>query len=419
MKRLSVFFISILVSYVFMAMPAYAQNFDFPFNDTMTTDFGPAFADILLEPTNFLPCVGGPYALCYYSGPETETCVVAPGGGFANCKCFEIPYGLYFVDINAILNLNIYIDTIEQCGTDGSMCQLPNSAPVCTNINDGTFIPGTDMISTFSFDCIPSEGIGNTNCPQDQDMQSLYAGCMTAPCTRTAEEGIVNCLCPTFDGPYQIGLNNQSCNLGSDNLGSDMVWSAAFNPNDTGTTPTPPTDGCFPDAPESLGGCPLITDAIPAPPPIIDCSDVCQEYEDCQDSNGIELGYTCDATLCTSQCNGRDIVGDACSGLQACPVTAIIALEVAAGCSCCASQICGCDANSATEQMIFDLNMEQRTSDIVPQCDLNGTLCGENFNNGISSTCALAPPGAQKSFPIYFLVLGLIAMRMFIRRYSG
>ncbi len=76
MKRLSVFFISILVSYVFMAMPVYAQDFNYPFNNTMTTDCGPAFADILLEQSNFLPCKGGPIALCYYSGPEPETCVV-------------------------------------------------------------------------------------------------------------------------------------------------------------------------------------------------------------------------------------------------------------------------------------------------------------------------------------------------------
>jgi hypothetical protein len=45
MKRLSLFFISILVSYVFMAMPVYAQDFNYPFNDTMTTDFGPVKVD--------------------------------------------------------------------------------------------------------------------------------------------------------------------------------------------------------------------------------------------------------------------------------------------------------------------------------------------------------------------------------------
>jgi len=417
MKRLSIFFISILVSYVFMAMPVYAQDFNFPFNDTMTTDFGPAFADIILQQSNFLPCRGGPIALCYYSGPEPETCVVVPGGGFANCECFEIPYGVYFVLINAILNLEIYNKTIEECGKDGKMCTKPNSAPVCDDINNGTFIPGTDMISTFSFECIPTEGIGCTDC-SSQQKATLYAGCMTAPCTRTEEEGIVNCFCPTFDGPFQIGLNDQSCNLGS-----DMVWSAAFNTEDTCTTctsPPPPIEGCIPDAPQSIGGCPLLSkNDIPPPPPDIDCSKVCQEYEDSQDARGIELGFTCDATLCTSACNDRDLVGDACTGLQAFRLTEIINLEVEVGCSCCASQICGCDANPATEQAIFDLNKLQRERGITPQCDFNDTLCGENFFFGSNSTCALAPPGAQKSFPIYILVLGLVAMRMFMRRHSG
>ena len=210
MKRLSLCFISILVSYVFMAMPVYAQDFDFPFNNTMTTACGPAFADIIIQQSNFLPCLGGPIALCYYSGPEPETCVVVPGGGFANCECFEIPYGLYFVLINAILNLDIYNDTIAVCGTEGEMCTKPNSAPVCDAINNGTFIQGTDVISTFSFECIPEEGIGSTCCTNGNCSQqaTLYAGCMTAPCTRTAEDGIVNCECPTFPGPFQIGLND-------------------------------------------------------------------------------------------------------------------------------------------------------------------------------------------------------------------
>jgi hypothetical protein len=68
------------------------------------TSFGPAYADIVLEPSNFLPCRGGPFALCYYSGPNPETCTLTEDGRFANCKCFEIPFGTYFVLINGILN---------------------------------------------------------------------------------------------------------------------------------------------------------------------------------------------------------------------------------------------------------------------------------------------------------------------------
>ncbi len=406
MRKLPILFVSLLLYLMLFASPLRAQ-FNFPFNDTMTTPFGPAFADIILEPSNFLPCEGGPIALCYYSGPEPEICVLTLDGTAANCGCFEIPYGKYFVDINAILNLDFYNSTIAECGVDGSDCQTTNSAPVCTAINNGTFIPGTDMISTFSFECVPEEGIGSTNCEK-----TLYAGCMTAPCTRTSVDGIVNCLCPTFDGPFQIGLNNQSCNLGN-----NMVWSAAYNPNATGTIPTPPEGGCIPDAPESLGGCPLISENdIPSPPPNIDCDQVCEEYEDCRDSTGTEIGYTCDATLCTSQCNDRDLVELACAGLQSCEVSEIIKLEEEVGCSCCASQICGCDANSRTERAVFDTNQRQRSRGITPQCDINDTLCGSNSNNGSSSTCSIASKGDQKSFPLYILVLGVILLSRYTRK---
>src|SRR5262249_11478074 len=55
----------------------------------------PPFANILTDPqTNFLPCRGGPFALCYYSGPEgTLPCTVrhAKEGTFAECKCIEVP----------------------------------------------------------------------------------------------------------------------------------------------------------------------------------------------------------------------------------------------------------------------------------------------------------------------------------------
>lgn len=394
MKHFTVFITSLFIT-LMLSVSSYAEGFTFIPNDLMTTPFGPAWADILLEPTNFLPCEGGPIALCYYSGPEPETCELTGAGGFAVCKCFEIPYGKYFVDINAILNLEVYLETVDLCGADGSGCQTTNSAPVCASINNGTFIPGTDMISTFSLACVPEEGIGQTNCAK-----SLYAGCMTAPCTRTGEEGIVECLCPTFDGPFQVGLNDQSCALDQ-----GMVWSAAYNPNVTGTTPVPPLGGCIPDAPESLGGCPLIPQDIPPPPPNIDCGQVCDEYEDCRSARGIEIGYTCDATLCTSQCNDRDLVGEACSGLQSCEVSEIIKLEEEVGCSCCASQICGCDANTATEHAVFDLNERQRERGITPQCDINDTLCGGEAGGG--SGCALAPVGGGASFPLYLLIPAL------------
>jgi hypothetical protein len=42
-----------------------------------TTSYGPAFANILLQSSNFVPCRGGPFALCYYSGPSSGTDVNA------------------------------------------------------------------------------------------------------------------------------------------------------------------------------------------------------------------------------------------------------------------------------------------------------------------------------------------------------
>ena len=74
-------------------------------------------------------------------------------------------------------------------------------------------------------------------------------------------------------------------------------------------------------------------------------------------------------------------MGEACSDLPQCPpagTSAILALESAAGCSCCASQLCGCLPNAATDQRIAELNDAQRARGITPQCDVNGTLCGSD-----------------------------------------
>ena len=189
---------------------------------------------------------------------------VTADGNYANCQCFDIPYGVYFVDINAILNHDVYEKTVAQCGADGSLCATLNSAPVCANVNQGNLIPGSTVYSTFSFDCVPENGLGLTDCAQQP-----YAGCMTAPCFKTSQAGIVNCSCPTFNGPYQVGQNDQACTLG-DNL----VWSAAYAPPAATptATPVPPSlsastnyavpaavpspPACLPDAPGGLG-CPL------------------------------------------------------------------------------------------------------------------------------------------------------------------
>jgi hypothetical protein len=354
-------------------VPNTFRFWDDPRFATTTDPPKPAYADVITAPSNFLPCQGGPFALCYYSGPdgppasEDLGCRVSEDGRFADCRCYEIPYGPYYVLNTAILNYAIYLETVEACGLDGSACGAPNSAPVCDYINENRFIPGADLISTFSFDCVPTDGLGSTSCSPPS--APPYAGCMTAPCQRTDEAGIVECSCPVFDGPYQVGQSEVSCDLGD-----DLVWSAAYNPAGP-TFPTPPS--CIPDAPGTVG-CPLYDPGTTVLPPGTDCAAICEAYA-CSPDGDIEPGYTCDATLCTNQCNDRDLVAVACSALPQCPkegTAAILALEAAAGCSCCASQLCGCAPNAATDAAVFELNQQQRAHGITPQCDVNGTLCG-------------------------------------------
>lgn len=343
---------------------------DFPLNTVMTTEYGPAWADIFLSADNYLPCFG-PYALCYYAN-----CTVDAYGN-ASCPCYEW-FGPNFVDINAILNLDSYQATVAKCSTPGA-CQEPNSAPVCKDIIDGSFWPAANRFSTFSFYRAKQEPIGSTDC-SDQPDRSPYAGCMTAPCFGEATPGptpgmmVIDCDCPRYDGPYQIGKDMDPA-LCDD---APMSWSGAYAPNYT-PGPVSPCDmvpgGCIPDAPPDECGCPLYYSGQVLPPDSgVDCDVVCQEYDGCLREGEIELGYTCDATLCTSQLHS--LVFDACLGLQNCPLGEIFKAESAAGCSCCASQLCGCEPNGATNLKIGQLNAAQRTAGETPQCDINGTLCG-------------------------------------------
>jgi hypothetical protein len=72
-------------------------------------------------------------------------------------------------------------------------------------------------------------------------------------------------------------------------------------------------------------------------------------------------------------------VQEACAGLTDGKkgISEIMKLELAAGCSCCASQICGCEASAETSQAVWYFNELQREAGIQPQCDYNGSLCGE------------------------------------------
>jgi hypothetical protein len=254
-------------------------------NPLSTTPFGPAKADIVLRPANFLPCQGGPIALCYYSGPEPQdpyqpnlSCTVTDDGQFASCLCVDMPFGPYYVDINSILDVDLYQKTIKACGEDGIDCRgHTNMAPACQAINDNTLFAknGADTISTFSLGLNTSEGfmIQEKSCGQ-----ALYAGCMTAPCKHTdntieicddsegneicSDYPVDECACPTFDGQYQIGKQGAVCDIGEGKPG-DNVWSAAFNPLQAESIPTP---DCLPDVPGDEG-CPLLAQIPNSDPP--------------------------------------------------------------------------------------------------------------------------------------------------------
>jgi hypothetical protein len=412
----------------------------FTFNDTDTTLFGPAYANVWTTPSNFLKCMPPTgsefsYALCYYSGPDEPTgnnpdnpslpCKLSPDGTVANCSCYKITTDVisaklpYFVDINAISNLEVYKETIETCGKEGERCADSDRDPlVCEAINANLLVPGADLISVFSpafTGNYSTQGENNSTSCVDGDA-GIYAGCMTAPCYDTGEQDangndIVECKCPVFDGPYQIGQANQSCNANdpppsattsnSQDRGNSKsridnnVWSAAFNPD--GGAIEPPAGACIPDLPGAKG-CGLF-DPNKDYASIVDpdgalCQNVCAAYEgSVVGSSSTQVGYTCDAASCTTLGIGQEgnpdfppplgnqiaLLGQSCSGIQEIDgLNQILLVETLAECSCCASQVCGCEnINSPTNEAILGLNQEQRAVGIEPQCDINGTLCGE------------------------------------------
>jgi hypothetical protein len=255
---------------------ANCSNTPFVPTDCMTTPYGPARANVVLgnplTSPNMLWCPGGrPYALCFFSGPpyatgnagngnKTLSCVLDPSTGIANCACQVYNSGSYYVDVNSILNRGAWYETRYVCGADGSRCKNMRDcdtngqtkagsafacpvqvAPVCSYINSqgsgsasSWFYPqaGTaDLVSTFSFRMSPPPPpaapytLGQTCCT------GVYAGCMTAACKYPAgvsslpDGNVVNCACPTWTGAYQIGQNQQTCQLTYPGL--SYVWSAA------------------------------------------------------------------------------------------------------------------------------------------------------------------------------------------------
>ncbi len=244
------------------------SNYPYQPTDCWTTKHGPAKADVVEGTTNLLYCKDTPFALCFFSGPPTATgrnpenpalpCVLRTDGEvvrgrFASCTCQAYRQGS-FVDINGILNLGAWQETVQACGPDGSGCAnfkacgkdgsgCPGmqEAPVCKyvrqqNPNDPTvsLMPKADLISTFSTTAMqPNYQVGVSPLPKDGNCRGRYAGCMTAPCF--FKEGApqpfhdgdpIQCECPVADGPYQVGQFKQQCDIQSNDT-TIYVWSAA------------------------------------------------------------------------------------------------------------------------------------------------------------------------------------------------
>jgi hypothetical protein len=232
-------------------------------NEFWTTEYGPAAANIVLSPTNFLACSSSAYALCYYSGPDAAPdgerghrlpglpCKVSKdNAGIADCRCYA-ESGTSYVDIHSIRNTEAYIETVRVCGLNGEKCAnmaseaaaklearlgktpaaLP-TAPVCGYLQAGSdgkapMAPDAELVSTFSFAKAKRYGTAQTDCTGSA---MPYAGCMTASCTFERDKngkrtGFANCKCPIYSGPYQVGQADVSCDAGSGN-----VWSAAYAP---------------------------------------------------------------------------------------------------------------------------------------------------------------------------------------------
>ena len=153
------------------AVPAAAQSqasttpitAGFRFNDRHTTPFGPAYADIWLKQSNFLACKPPlkqrfTYALCFFSGPAVGTpvpagggtainpplpCVLSKDGKSADCTCYglsteQYPAPIpYFIDINAILNLDLYWRTIARRAAMTAALQRARARPRRPSVERG------------------------------------------------------------------------------------------------------------------------------------------------------------------------------------------------------------------------------------------------------------------------------------------
>ena len=220
-----------------------SQSF-WDFSQNWTTNYGPAYRDTVLAPTNFLECTGQ-FALCFHSGPEPLPCKLSKDGRFANCTC-DVLDGKNYVLSTAILNHEVYLDTIDPnaCGPDGSQCrniehpEIQRVAPVCDLLGKGQLMPGAQVISTYDPDTTQDLQDTSTEvkpcfaAPGDPPLP--FAGCMTASCKLNKGGTTAQCDCPVFYGDFQLVGPDAECTLGG-----GLVPSASYNPKLDPNVPVP------------------------------------------------------------------------------------------------------------------------------------------------------------------------------------
>ena len=100
-------------------------------------------------------------------------------------------------------------------------------------MQDGTLIPGADVISDWSPD-VQRLLIEGGPPPLTVCDKGPYAGCMTAPCKLTSPNE-AECSCPIFWGIFQLFGDGAKCSLDD-----GLINSASYDPTrDVLPTPSP------------------------------------------------------------------------------------------------------------------------------------------------------------------------------------
>mmetsp|Transcript_57356 Transcript_57356/g.66236 ORF Transcript_57356/g.66236 Transcript_57356/m.66236 type:complete len:685 (-) Transcript_57356:295-2349(-) len=146
-----------------------------------------------------------PYALCAKSN-----CTVNPDERTASCGCYgfddDAAKSISSMRIALIPDEGVKYATIEACANSTTGCDdgpfgndMVDATPVCDAIRDNALWPGSDLVSTFSFQPqLPPLNNDETWTCEAKPGQFVPV-CMLAPCRYSNSEPIVTCTCPLVE----------------------------------------------------------------------------------------------------------------------------------------------------------------------------------------------------------------------------